>query len=59
MKYLKIEIVAEEIKDAIRNMESLARMMNESPEANGWTTSDTEGSSMADWVDDGEQEAAQ
>ena len=55
MTYLKIEIVADGIKDAIRHMEALARMMNESPDANGWTTSDEAGSSMVDWVqDDGE-----
>jgi hypothetical protein len=50
MIYLKIQIVADGIKDAIRHMEALARMMNESPEANGWSTSDDCGSSMADWV---------
>ena len=56
MTYLKIEIVAEEIKDAIRHMDMLRRMMNESPEANGWSTSDDCGSSDVNWVDDGEGE---
>jgi hypothetical protein len=49
-KYLNVEVVGTDVESAISHMESLIEMMKSSPDAPGWTTSDTEGSSLAEWA---------